>query len=149
MKFNTKMTIYKAIVEPILTYGCECWQFSRKDKKAIETVEMDYLRRACGISKIEHIPNIEIRRQTGRIHTSADRVETKQLMWYGHLMRMKEERWPKRALQYEPSNRRRRGRPEMQWKEGINQTMADRAIEEEEWRDRKKWRSKCGMRQRL
>ena len=45
IRIKTKMTIDIAIVEPILTYGSECWQFSKEDKKKIETVEMDYLRR--------------------------------------------------------------------------------------------------------
>ena len=28
MKLQTKLTIYTTIVEPTLTYGCECWQIS-------------------------------------------------------------------------------------------------------------------------
>ena len=35
----------QAIVEPILTYGIERLQFSKEKK--IETVDIDYLRRAC------------------------------------------------------------------------------------------------------
>ena len=72
------MTIYTTIVEPLLTYGCECWQFSEKEKKMIETVEMDFLRRSCKISRMQHIRNEEIRRKTGRRElTTAERVETR------------------------------------------------------------------------
>lgn len=149
LKLNTKISLYKTIVEPIMSYGSECWQLTKKGKKTIETVEMDYMRRACQISKMEHIPNQEIRRRTGRIHTSADRIETRQLIWYGHVMRMEEHRWPMRALKYLPPNRRKRGRPEVSWKQGISQIMEDRAIPEDAWRDREGWKSKCGMRQRL
>ena len=35
------MTIYTTIVEPILTYGCECWQITEKGKNMVDTVEMD------------------------------------------------------------------------------------------------------------
>ncbi|KAJ3659928.1 hypothetical protein Zmor_011590 [Zophobas morio] len=143
------MTLYTAVVETILTYGSECWQMTEKSKRQLEVVEMDYLRRACRISKLEHIPNTEIRRKTGRIYNTVDTVESKQLLWYGHVMRMGDERWPKRAIQYVPWNKRRIGRPTLEWREGIRKIMEDRAIEEEEWTDRKRWRSKCGMRQKL
>lgn len=62
-------------------------------------------------------------------------------------MRMPERRWPKRALSYTPINRRR-GRPTETWKKVIEQSMKDRAIEENEWVDRKRWRAKCEMRRR-
>ena len=149
IKLKTKMTIYTTIVEPILTYGCECWQITEKGKKMVDTVEMDFLRRSCNISKLQHVRNEDIRRETRRVLTTAERVESKQLLWYGHMMRMEETRWTKRAFRYMPQNRRRRGRPTAQWMEGIRRSMRDRAIEEDDWWDRRKWRSKCGMRHRL
>jgi Reverse transcriptase (RNA-dependent DNA polymerase) len=150
IRLSTKMTIYQAIVEPILTYGSECWQLSVKDKRAIETVEMDYLRRACRISMLDHIPNEEIRRRTKRVFTSSDRIESRQLIWYGHVMRMTDDRWPKRVINYVPKNRRRRrGRPTTSWIQGIKHTMADRALKDDDWKNKKIWRSKCGKRQML
>lgn len=149
IKINTKMTIYRAIVEPILTYGSECWQLSGRNRKRVETVEMDYIRRASRVSRLERIPNQEIRRRVKRTYTTIDRIETRQLLWYGHVMRMEENRWPKKAMKYVPANRRKRGRPALTWINGITEIMRDRAIDEEEWRNRERWRSKCGMRQRL
>ncbi|KAK4879141.1 hypothetical protein RN001_007287 [Aquatica leii] len=113
------MTIYKTIVEPILMYGAECWQLKEKDKRKINAVEMDYLRRSCRISRQEHIQNEQIRRRTRRVHTTVERVETRQLVWYGHVKRMSDDRWPKRALEYIPPSRRRRGRPAQTWMSGI------------------------------
>ena len=98
MKLQPKLTIYTTIEEPILTYGCECWQLSGKERKMIETVEMDFLRRLCNISRMQHVRNEDIRRKTGRIFTTAERIESRQLLWYGHVMRMEEKRWPKKAL---------------------------------------------------
>lgn len=148
INLKTKKTIYNAIVEPIMTYGAETWQLTQKDKRKIETTEMDYLRRACGISRIERVRNEEIRRRTASMYSTIDRIETRQLLWYGHVKRMGEERLPKNLLDYIPHRRRRRGRPEMTWEDNIRKIMEDRAIEEEDWRDRDRWRSKCGKRQR-
>lgn len=148
MRVVTKIKIFEAIVEPILTYGAECWQMSISDKEKIDVVEMDFLRRACRISRLDRVRNEDIRRRTGRIFTTSERIESRQLIWYGHVQRMGDQRWPKRAMKYTPQNRRKRGRPKISWKDGITNIMRDRAIEEGEWKDKDKWRSKCGMRQR-
>ena len=84
IKLQTKLTIYTTIVDPILTYGCEWWQLSYKEKKMIETVEMDFLRRACNISRMQQVRNEDIRRKTGYVFTTAGRIESRQLLWYGH-----------------------------------------------------------------
>ncbi|KAK4873911.1 hypothetical protein RN001_013271 [Aquatica leii] len=120
----------------------------KKDKRKINAVEMDYLRPSCRISRQEHIQNEQIRRRTRRVHTTVERVETRQLVWYGHVKRMSDDRWPKRALEYIPPSRRRRGRPAQTWMSGIVDTMRDRAIQENEWENRKVWRAKCEMRQK-
>nr|CAH7756788.1 unnamed protein product [Callosobruchus chinensis] len=99
------MTIYTTIVRPILTYGCECWQLTEKGKKMIETVKKDFLRRSCNISRLQHVPNEDIRRKRRRIVKRAERVEPRQLLGYEHVMRVEETRWPKRALRYTPHNR--------------------------------------------
>ncbi|XP_030750903.1 uncharacterized protein LOC115878509 [Sitophilus oryzae] len=89
---QTKIRIYKAIVDPILTYGAECWQFTAKERRMVESVEMDFLRRACRILRMEHIRNEEIRQRTRRIYTSTDNIESRQLLWYGHVKRVGWER---------------------------------------------------------
>ena len=149
MKMKTKLMIYKAIVEPVLTYGAESWQLTNKQRKQIEVVEMDYLRRSCRVSKLEHIRNEEIRRRSGMEITVNNRIDTRQLIWYGHVMRMVKERWPRRVLNYTPCGNRRRGRPATTWFQGIAESMRSREIKEDEWMDRKGWRIKCGKRPRL
>lgn len=76
-----------------------------------------------------------------------DRIEQRQLKWYGHIMRMKEERWPRRAIEYCPRQRKKRGRPKQTWMEGIRKAMEKRNLAEEDWRDRQLWRVRCEMRQ--
>lgn len=149
ISLKTKLTIYRAIVEPILTYGSECWQLTESSRRKIDAVEMDFLRRSCRISRLEHIPNIEIRQRTNRIFRTTERIETRQLIWYGHVRRMEEHRWPRKAFEYTPPNKRKRGRPTTTWLNGVMTTMRDRAINEDAWRDKNMWRSKCGMRQKL
>jgi len=118
----------------ILTYRAKCWQMTEKTRRRIDCVEMDYLKTACHISRREHISNNEIRRRTNKIHTTSERIETRQLIWYGHVQRMNENRWPKRALEYIPESKRKRGRSATTWISGVRQTM--RAIQEDLWKDK-------------
>ncbi|XP_030758177.1 uncharacterized protein LOC115883896 [Sitophilus oryzae] len=115
----------------------------------VESVEMDFLGRACRMSRMEHIRNEEIRQRTRRRYTSTDNIEPRQLLWYGHVKRMGGESWPKRTIEYRPQSRRKRGRPTTTWLDGVDQYMRDRAINQKEWQTRAIWRSKCGMRQKL
>ena len=38
-----------------------------------------------------------------------DRIQRRQLKWYGHLLTMEDSRWPKKIYQWTPYGRRRRG----------------------------------------
>lgn len=61
-----KTSIYKAVIEPIFTCATECWYVSSKNKQNIYIFEMDILRRASRISRLQHIRNEEIRESTNR-----------------------------------------------------------------------------------
>lgn len=76
-------------------------------KEKIDKVEMDYLRKECGISRMEYKPNTENRRRTGRAHKTLEWVETRQLVWHGHVQRMEVNTWPEIVLEYNPINRRK------------------------------------------
>lgn len=83
--------------------------------------EMDYLRRACKISRIERVRNEEIKRE--RIHK---RKENRIQRVIVVSCEKNEPRWPKRSLQYEPRNRQKRGRPVRKWINGIREAMIER-----------------------
>lgn len=53
---------------------------SNEEKNRVEVVEMNYLRKACGISRLEYVPNEMIKRRTEKVFTNADTVESRQLM---------------------------------------------------------------------
>jgi hypothetical protein len=55
---------------------------------------MEYLRRSARKSKLGRVPNKEIRRIMQAGEPVLDRTEARKLRWFGHVMRMTEERWP-------------------------------------------------------
>ena len=61
---KTKQIIFSTTVESISTYGSETWEVNKRNEKRLRAVEMDFWRWACGVSRIEHVRNDEIRRRS-------------------------------------------------------------------------------------
>ncbi|CAG9829549.1 unnamed protein product [Diabrotica balteata] len=40
IKMHTKLHVYRAIVEPITTYGAECWTMTKNARDKVDVVEM-------------------------------------------------------------------------------------------------------------
>lgn len=59
---KTKVSIYKTVYQPILTYSSESCLLSKSQVSKIQAAEMKFLRRAKGVSKIELIKNQDIRK---------------------------------------------------------------------------------------
>jgi len=68
-------------------------------------VEMDYLRKSAKTSRLERKTNEYIRDCMDAPETIIDRIERRGLKWFGHLLRMPDERWPKK-----PPGKKKRGR---------------------------------------
>ena len=73
---------------------------------AVETTEMDALRRSSRISRKERIRNVTIKQQIGLEETIVKEIEQNQLTWYGHVQRMAEGRLPKIVLKWIPKQKR-------------------------------------------
>ena len=80
------------------------------------------LRRACNVSRMQHVRNEDIRKKTRCIFTTAERITSRELLRYSYIMRMEEKRWQKKAFTYTPQNRRRKGRLTTQWRTGIRKS---------------------------
>ncbi|XP_030767681.1 uncharacterized protein LOC115891369 [Sitophilus oryzae] len=143
---NTKVQIGRALVETVVTYGCEISTLKAEQKRALNALEMDYLRRSARVSKLDRVRNVEIRAKMDATQTIVDRVEQRGLKWFGHLLRMEHQRWPYRIYSWSPPGKRKRGRPRRSWNEAIRRAMEDRNLEEEDVLDRNRWRLGVGMR---
>jgi hypothetical protein len=72
---------------------------------------------------LERVPNEEIRRIMQTEETVLDRIEAIKLRWFGHVMRMPEERWPAIIHSRIPPGRRKRGRPMRSWRDCITEAI--------------------------
>lgn len=141
-----KYNIYNTMIKSILLYGAETWRLSEANKKKILATEMDAIRRSSRISRRDRVRNEVVRQNMGLHQTIIDEVEQRQLIWYGHVQRMTDERLPKRVLQWNPTARRRRGRPPRKWGDGIRKAMSARNLQEGSWNNKREWKLGIGRR---
>ena len=121
---------------------------TKREECRIQAAEMKFLRGIEGKTRRDKIRNEEIRRRTGILKLQ-DRIETTKLKWYGHMMRMGEERVPKKAFLEKVSGKRPRGRPRKRWADTVWECVEKKGGKpedvlkggEEWWRDRQRWRS--------
>ena len=80
-----------------------------RDRKRMETVEMNCLRNICGLRRVDRVPNVEIRRMCGKNVSVSQRMDQGVLRCFGHVERMRNERLIKRVYDSEVRGVRRRG----------------------------------------
>ena len=133
---------------PVLLYGAETWCVKKEDERRLLAAEMGWLRGLLNRSRREKIRNEVTREELGQKDTIVDRIRRRRLTWYGHVIRMENERIPAKALHGEVEGVRSRGRPRKKWINNVLEDIKDRGWEIRRAidlaRDRPKWRSFVG-----
>ncbi|XP_044757830.1 uncharacterized protein LOC123315984 [Coccinella septempunctata] len=119
------MNVYKAIYRPILTFACESWVLDRRQKSRMQAMEMKYLRKVRGITRMHRVRNDLIREDIG-IEPLQDFIEKRQLSWWGHLNRMNHERPARKVWEAKVTGKRRRGRPVTTWDKQMGKIIGER-----------------------
>uniref|UniRef100_A0A803TRD7 Reverse transcriptase domain-containing protein n=1 Tax=Anolis carolinensis TaxID=28377 RepID=A0A803TRD7_ANOCA len=133
----TKVHIVKAMVFPIVTYGCESWTIRKAEQRKIDAFELwkiprvPWTARRSNQSILQEImPNCSLE---GRI------LEAK-MKYFGHIMR-RQESLEKIVMLGKMEGKRKRGRPRARWMDGIRE-MTGLTLKElgEATADRDLWR---------
>ena len=122
---KAKLSVYRAIFAPTLTYGHEVWVMTERIRSRIQAAEMSFLRRVAGVSLRDRVRSSVTRERLG-VEPLLLRLERSQLRWFGHLVRMPPERLPREVLGARPTGRRPRGRPRRRWRDYIDSLALDR-----------------------
>ena len=96
---------------------------------------MGMLRWLCGVTRWDKIRNEHIR-GTARVVQASKKITEKRLKWYGHVRRMKEEHIARRMLDVEILGKRRRGRPNLRWKDACKRDMTAMGLKEDKTTNR-------------
>ena len=107
---KAKLSVFKAVFVPILTYGHESWIMMEGIGSQVQASEIRFLRRIEEVTLFNKVRSSEIQKSLN-IEPLLLRIERSQLKWFGHVSRMPQERLPKQALLAKANGRRPVGRP--------------------------------------
>ena len=115
---KAKLSIFKAVFVPILTYGHESWVMTEKMRSQVQASEMRFLRKIEGVTLFNKVRSSEIRKSLS-IESLLPQIERSQLRWFGHVSRMPQEKLPKQAVHAKENGGRPVGRPRIRWTDYI------------------------------
>ncbi len=111
-----KLSIYRLIYVPTLTYGHELWVMTERTIFHKQAAKMNFLRRVAGRSLRDRVKS-SVTREELRVEPLLLDIERSQLRWLGHLFRMPPGRLPGEVFRARPTGRRPRGRPSTRWRD--------------------------------
>ena len=118
----TKVHLVKAMVFPLVMYGCESWTIKKAERKRIDAFELWCWRRLLSVPWTARRSNQSILREIGPGCSLEGLILKLKLQYFDHLMR-RADSLEKTLMLGRIEGRRRRGRQRMRWLDGIIDAM--------------------------
>ena len=118
----TKVCLVKAMVFPVVMYGCEIWTVKKAECRKIDSFELWCWRRPLRVPWTARRSNQSILNEISPGYSLEGLMMKLKLQFFGHLMR-RVDSLGKTLMLGRMGGRRRRGRPRMRWLDGITDSM--------------------------
>ena len=118
----TKVRLVKAMVFPVVMYGCEIWTIKRAESQRIDAFEPWCWRRLLRVPWTARWSNMSILNEVNSEYSLEGLMLKLKLQYVGHLMR-RVDSLEKTLMLWGFGGRRRRARQRMKWLDGITDSM--------------------------
>ena len=119
---STKVRLVKAMVFPVVMYGCESWTVKKAEHQRIDAFELWCWRRLLRVPWTALRSNQSILKETSPGFLLEELMLRLKLQYFGHRMR-RVDSLEKTLMLGGIGGRRRRGRQRMRWLDGITDSM--------------------------
>ena len=119
---STKVCLVKAMVFPVVMYGCESWTIKKAEWQGIDVFELWYWRRLLRVPWIARRSNQSILKEISPGCSLEGQMLKLKLQYFGHLMQ-RTDSLEKTLRLGKIEGRRRRGRQRMRWLDVISNSM--------------------------
>ena len=119
---TTKVHLVKAMVFPVVTYGCESWTVKKVEHRRMDAFELWCWRRLLRVPWITRRSNQSIPKKISPEYSLEGLMLKLKLQYFGHLMR-RTDSLEKTLMLGKTEGRRRRGRQRTRWLDGITNSM--------------------------
>ena len=120
--FPTKAHLVKAMVFPVVMYGCESWTIKKAECQRIDAFELWYWRRLLRVPWTARKSNQSILKKISSEYSMEGLMLKLKLQYFGHLM-WRVDSLEKTLMLGVIGGRRRKGRQRIRWLDGIMDSM--------------------------
>ena len=119
---STKVHLVKAMVFPVVVYGCESWTIKKAEHRRIDAFELSCWRRLLRVPWTARRSNQSILKEISPEYSLEGLMLKLKLQYFGHLMR-RADSLEKILMLRKIEGRRRRGQQRMRCLDGITSLM--------------------------
>ena len=118
----TMVRLVKAMVFPVVMYGCESWTVKKAERRRIDAFELWFWRRLLRVPWTARRSNQSILKEISPGCSLEGLIMKLKLQYFGDLMR-RADSFEKTLMLGKIEGRRRRGRQRMRWLDGITDSI--------------------------